>query len=382
MTESLHVTPAPDSVAQVMANATALLPELRRQSQQIELARTLPRELFDALRRAGCFRMASPVEHGGLGCTQKELFRMIELLATADASVAWIVMIFSSAPAFLSRFPETARGEAYAAGPDIAMAALLSPSGVATVVPGGYRVSGRWRWASGSDHADGFICTCRVQPQGWRLVWLKPDQVQRVDTWHVSGLRGTGSGDIVVDDMFVPDERSAEPYAPVSSARPFAAANAIASYFTALALGIAQGALQDAVDLARADKRRLAAPRRMADDTLTQQKLGEASTLLRAARGAFYADVDAWQDFVRNLPLDLAVASQPELQLHNTIAVWALQSATSVVDVAYCAGGGSSVWQDASLQRRFRDVHVATQHIAVADSVFSRHGAALMGGTV
>ena len=370
-----------DTVAQVMSNVSALLPEIHQVAGQIESARTLLPSVVAALRRAGCLRMVTPVEFGGLGCTQHELFNLIELLASADASVAWTVMIFSSGPPFLSRFPEATFRSVYAAGPDIAMAALLSPSGVATVVPGGYRVSGRWRWASGSEYADGLVCTCRVLPQGMRLVLLAPSEIERLDTWHVSGLKGTGSGDIVVDDVFVPEARTAEPYAPLPSARRFAVAAAIAPYFTSVALGIAQGALQDAIDLARADKRRLAASRRMADDPLVQHRLGEADALLRAARTAFYGEVDGWEAFVRALPLEVPVTSRPELQSLNATAVWAMQSATSVVNTAYHCCGGSSVWEDAALQRRFRDIHVATQHIAVTDAVFARQGAALMGGT-
>ena len=375
------MTHPPTSVDQVMTNARALLPEIRRLAPQVEAARTLPASLIEALRHAGCLRLATPVEFGGLGGTQRALFELIELLATADASVAWTTMIFSSGPPFLSRFPEATAREVYAPGPDIAMAALLSPSGVATPAPGGFRVSGRWRWASGSEHAAWFVCTCRVPPQAHRLVLLSPAQVERVDTWQVSGLKGTGSGDVVVDDVFVPEARSAEPYAPVPGARRFAAAAAIAPYFTALALGVAQGALQDAIDLARADKRRLAAPRRMADDTLTQHRIGEADARLRAARHAFYAEVDAWEALVRTLPPEVPVGSRPELQALNATAVWALQSAAAVVDTAYHAGGGSSVWSDAPLQRRFRDMHVATQHIAVSDAAFARQGAALMGGS-
>lgn len=375
------MTHPPHSVDQVMANARALLPEINRLAPQIEKARTLPVSLIDALRRAGCLRMATPVEFEGLGCTQRELFQLIELLATADASVAWTTMIFSSGPAFLSRFPEATFREAYAHGPDVALAALLTPSGTATAVPGGYRVSGRWRWASGSEHADALVCTCALAPQAMRLVLLAPDDVQRLDTWHTSGLKGTGSGDIVVNDVFVPEARSAEPYAPVPSARRFAAAAAIAPYFAALALGIAQGALHDAITLARHDERRLAAPRRMADDPLAQHRLGKAHALLRAARSALYAEVESWDSFVHHLPLDTPVLRQPELQAINATAVWATQSAATVVDTAYHAAGGSSVWDDSPLQRRFRDLHVATQHIAVSDAVFARHGAALVGGT-
>jgi alkylation response protein AidB-like acyl-CoA dehydrogenase len=371
----------PTSVDQVLANARALLPEIRHLAPQVEATRTLPASLVEALRHAGCLRMATPVEYGGLGCTQREVFQLIELLATADASVAWTTMVFGSGPAFLSRFPATTVREVYAAGPDIAMAALLSPSGVATPVPGGYRVSGRWRWASGSAHAVWFVCTCRVPPQAHRLVLLSPAQVERVDTWQVSGLRGTGSGDVIADAVFVPDARSAEPYAPVPGARRFAAAAAIAPYFTALALGVAQGALHDTLALARADKRRLASPRRMADDPLVQHRLGEADALLRAARHAFYGEVDAWEKLVRTLPPEVPVGSRPELAALNATAVWALQSAAAVVDTAYHAGGGSSVWSDAPLQQRFRDMHVATQHIAVSDAAFARHGAALMGGS-
>lgn len=370
------------SPERITERAAELLPEIRDRVQEIESGRCVPRDLVEKLRTAGCFRMTVPTALGGTGCSQLELFELHELLAEADASVAWIVMIGGAAPNYLAAFPESTIRNVYRDGPDVIMAAALAPSGTATPVPGGYRVKGRWSWASGSAHADWVMCNCFVQggsaPQ-YRSVLLDPGEVTLIDTWHTSGLKGTGSGDVVVDDVFVAEAMTGALFNPPASIlrRSFAAGAPSGAYVASVALGIAEGALQDLVSLAAGDKRRLGAAKRMADDEVFQNRLGEADATLRAARAALHAQMRTWEVQAACTAADpAALLANPLLAATNATSTWVTRMAASVVDVAYMSAAGSAVWEHANLQRRFRDVHAATQHIAVAESKYTQWGAA------
>jgi alkylation response protein AidB-like acyl-CoA dehydrogenase len=376
------------TVDDVMTAVDGLLPEIANRAQEIEAARRVPADLVQKLKTAGCFRMAVPRSLGGIGCFREDLFVLYETLAAADASAAWIVMIGGPTPNYLAFFPETTFSEVFAEGPDVVMAAALAPTGRADVVDGGYRAQGRWQWCSGSAHADWVLCNCVIYRDGepiagptpaypaMRSLLLPAAEVELVDTWLVSGLRGTGSGDIALRNVFVADGRSAELFGQANALARQAPAvgGAIGPYVAAVALGIARGALDDIVALAAADKRRLGAASPLADDALFQHRLGEADAQLRAARQAFYAQLQAWEQ----LPEAERSPLHPVVTETNATALWVTRTAASVVDTAYHAAGGSAVWESAALQRRFRDIHTATQHISVSEAIYGRAGAGLL----
>lgn len=375
------------SVHDIRANVAKLLPEIAARAAESEAARRVPSDLVEKLRAAGCFRIGVPEAFGGAGGTLTEMLELYEDLATADGATSWIVMIGSPTASYLSRFSEETIRAVYAKGPDVILGVALAPTGRVTRVDGGWRVSGRWQWSSGSPHADLFMLNCMVEgaeplPGGWpdmRFVLLPPSNVERIDNWRVSGLRGTGSGDVAVADAFVSDECTASMFAPQSESlrRSGMAGAAAAPYVAAVALGIAYGAMNDLLALVKANKRRLGSQTRLADDGLFQHRLGEAETALRATRAAFYAQVRMWEDFAANAPVDPVLHTHPLLSATNANSVWVMKQTAAIVDMAYAAGGGSSVWETCPLQRRFRDIHTATQHISVQDAVLTRHGAAL-----
>ena len=381
------------SSAAVMAAVEDLIPEIQGRTAEIEAERGVPRDLVEKLRAAGCFRMAVPELFSGIGCDQSELFELYETLAVTDASVAWIVMIGSPTPSYLAPFSRATFRSVYASGPDVILAAALAPTGTATPVDGGYTVSGRWKWASGGAHADWILCNCVLMEDGaprpgavpgvpaLRSVLLTPAEVERIDTWRVSGLRGSGSGDIAVRDLFVPEARAADMFGPPNddARQAWAAGTAVGPFVAAVALGIARGALDDVIALAAGEKRRLGAARRMADEGVFQNRLGEADAQLRAARAAFYAQTRVWEDRARALPAGASPMDDPLHLATNATSLWVTRTCAAVVDTAYHAAGGSAVWDSANLQRRFRDIHTATQHISVSDGLFTRRGAALVG---
>jgi alkylation response protein AidB-like acyl-CoA dehydrogenase len=269
----------------------------------------------------------------------------------------------------------------YADGPDVIMAGASKPTGVATPVEGGYRVSGQWAFASGCQHAHWFIGHCVVddgrQPPG-RMMVLPQSDLEIKDTWSVSGLCGTGSHDVVANGAFVPDELSfvmfgSEPAVDVPSLR-IPEVTRAAIQIASVTIGVARGALDEIVALAR-DKTPTFAEGPLASNPLFQNQLGEADTQLRAARTALYAEADmVWAKAQASAPFT------PEDRAHvRGTTTWVARTAAAVVTTAYQAGGSSSIYTSNPLQRRLRDAHTLTQHFVMKADTFTKVGAVLAG---
>ena len=166
-----------------------LAPTIEARSEEIERNRRLPLDLVDELTAAGCFRSLVPASHGGTGLDLPTDLRMVEELARADGSVGWTVMIGHMAPVILGKLSQQTFDAVYADGPDLVLAGTFNPTGMATPVDGGFRVTGQWSFASGCQHANWVIAHCVVddgrQPP-IRMMLLPPDEVEIKDTWSVS----------------------------------------------------------------------------------------------------------------------------------------------------------------------------------------------------
>ena len=355
-----------------------LAPGIVARSAEIERGRRVPPDLVEELTAAGCFRMLVPRSHSGGELDPPADLRVIEELARADGSVGWTVMIGSLAPVLLGKLPRESFDALYAAGPDVILAGTFNPTGVATPVDGGFAVTGQWSFASGCQHCHWFVAHCIVddgrQPP-IRMMVLPPTDVEIEDTWSVSGLCGTGSHDFVVGDVFVPAERSFviwdEPCLDIPLLRiPELSLSSLR--LGAVAVGIAQGALEEVTDLATG-KVPLFSDGTLASNPLFQNQLGDADARLRAARTLLYADAATlW---------DTALAGTPFSPDHRAriraTATWVTGTAASVVDTAYTAGGGTSIYSSSPLQRRLRDIHALTQHFGVKLDTFTKAGAVL-----
>lgn len=375
-----------NDTASIRAALAALGPEIAARAEETEAARNVPADLVAKLKAAGAFRMAAPKSVGGAELAFPDMLGALEGLAQADASAAWVVLIANEGPGVLASFPESAMREVYEAGPDAIVVGSNAPVGKAARVEGGYRISGRWPWGSGAAHADWLFCNCLVPqeegPPKQRIMLAPRAAAQLEDNWRVSGLNGTGSNDYTIDDLFVPEAHSCggmlvPPRSLFPHALPIFATASMR--FAAVALGIARGALDDVIALARANKRRAIAAQRTAEQPVFQNTLGEAETRWRAARAALMAEAQALQDGAAALPRGGALAAHPQIAAGNAMGVYIVRAATAITDACYTASGGSAVWAQAPIQRRFRDIHVLTQHIAVADSLLTHHGALLAG---
>ena len=357
----------------------ALVPGIAARVDEIEDGRRVPPDLVEALTTAGCFRSLVPHSHGGAALSLPDHMRVLGELAGGDGSVGWTTMIGSAAPAILGMLPRPTFDAIYSAGPDVILAGAFNPGGSATAVDGGFRVAGRWTFASGCQHADWFIAHCFVddgrQPPLLMTV-LPAADVEIKDTWWVSGLRGTGSHDFVVDDMFVPEERTFS----VVEGRPnidgplwrIPELSASTFMFGAVALGIAKGAMDELVALATG-KVPAFSQAALAANPLFQNQFGEAEAGLRAARAALYTEaVGAWAKASEGSPF----TPEDRARIRAT-TTWVARTAASIVDTAYNAGGGTSLQASCPLQRRHRDIHALTQHFALKPDTYTLAGAVL-----
>lgn len=379
--------------AQGVLDATReLASTIAGRAAEIESARRVPRGLLDELIGAGCFRMLMPSSHGGLGADLPSVMRVIESLARADASVGWTVMIGGGSWVDLTGLPR-ATFDALFAAPDVIVAGAINPSGSIAAVPSGYRVTGRWSFASGCEHADWLYGNCiehsiegstAGEVDGaprMRIAVFAPREVSIEDTWTVSGLCGTGSHHFRVADVVVPAERTLNPLADdacidepiVRIPVPALLSLQIAS----VAIGAAHGALDDILAIA-AQKVPLFAGAPLAANPLFQVELATADTELRAARALLYeAAESAWATAADGASFSL----QQRARL-RAAAVWVTARAAAVVEAAYRAGGGSSIYADCPLQRRLRDVNAVTQHFLVKRDTLTTAGAILAGQDV
>jgi indole-3-acetate monooxygenase len=381
MTTDIAVRPTePDTILEAVR---ALAPSIAARGDEIERGRRPPPDLVADLRDAGCFRMFAPQRVGGAGATFADHIRMVRELARADGSVGWTVMIGSAAPVILGMLPRQTFDEIYASSPDVVLAGAFNPTGVATPVDGGYRVSGRWAFASGCQHADWFIGHCMVDDGRMppvRMMVLPAADAGVLDTWTVSGLCGTGSHDFTVDDVFVPEARTFSLFAHGGVDGPLGRIPELtlsSLEIANVAVGIAEGALAEVTTLATA-KVPMLSDSILAANPLFRHQLGCADAHLRAAAAALDSEVDnAWT----------TAAAEDEFNPDRrarmrATATWVTNAAADVVDTAYRAGGGSALYATSPLQRRLRDAHAITQHFAVKPDTFTLAGAVLAGQDV
>lgn len=361
----------------------ALAPAIAARSDEIERARRLPLDLVDDLTAAGCFRALVPRSHGGDETPWPDALAVVEELARADGSVGWTTMIGAAAPVLLGGLPATSFDAVYAGGPDVIVAGTFNPTGRATPVDGGYRISGRWSFASGCQHAHRFLAHCIVEDGRMpplRMMVLPAADVRIIDTWSTMGMCGTGSHDFTVDDGFVADEWSYSIFEPheldfTLTRMPELCLSTMG--FAAVAVGIAGGALAEIIDLA-AGKVAMFADNVLAANPLFRNQLGEVDASLRAARALLYRDAaEAWAMAVEGAPFDDSVRARI-----RSSTTWIAATAARVVDVAYRAGGGTALYNTSPLQRRLRDIHTLIQHFGVKLDTYTLAGAVIAGQEV
>lgn len=375
-------------VANLIQAARELAPQIRESSVEIEQSRRLPVSLVEAVAHAGLFRAWIPRALGGEEADPMTLVRVVEEVSRADGAAGWCVAIGGTCGAFGGHLPSDSAYEIYGSDPYVRTAGSFRPDGSAVIAVGGYRVTGRWPLASGCQHSPWIVGGCRildgVEPRCgadgapiMRLLFFPAAECEILDTWHSIGLRGTGSHDFTVTDVFVPAARSLSFREPPVEAGPLYAIPTIALFATVLAavpLGIARHAIDILLELAGA---KIATRSRQAlrEDVTMQASLGQAEALLRSGRAFLYEALgEAWQVVCTGQTLSLAQRAM--LWLASTHAATAAKQAAELI---FSAGGSASPYTSGGLERCVRDIHAACQHITLAPANYQMAGQALLG---
>lgn len=354
----------------------AVLDELAGRLPELDASRDVPEGIGLALAEAGIIRLHAARSLGGLDATLAEAMELLEDIARVDASVAWRSLVACEAAPALARLPVGTLDALYCAGPDFVSGTMFAPKGTAVEVEGGYRVSGRWPNATGCDRCVWLSGVCMVidadggirrTPEGLpelRAMVFPAANAHRADTWHTFGLHAAGGHDVVVDDVYVPAERSFDPFGapPASShASSFSLLCMFSLHAGAVALGVADGALADLDEGVRS-----APPAKAAASTL------------RAARTMLF-------DLAHGL--DQRAVDGEQIDLHDRVsarstASWAVSAAGSIVSTAYELGADLSPGHRADLARRFRDIHALSQMVSLIQDHLSPGSAVLVGAAL
>ncbi|MEZ4409922.1 MAG: acyl-CoA dehydrogenase family protein [Polyangiales bacterium] len=365
----------------ILAACGEVAATLGARSAEIERARRLPDDVVRDLARAGAFRMLVPRAVGGAEVRPTTLVEVIERVARADGAAGWSVMVGATSGLMAAFIDEGAAREVYA-DPECVACGVFAPMGEAAPVEGGHVVTGRWPFASGSPWARWRMGGAVVRVEGGapevRHFLFEASQTEVVDTWDVSGLRGTASHDVVAREAFVPASRSAS----LLTARPrhdgalyaFPFFGLLALGVSAVALGVARASL-DAFRALAVEKKPGGGKRSLAERELVQVDVARAEAATRAARALVMESI---ADAEREARSTGAVRTETRALL-RLAATHATESSARAVDAVYTAAGGSAIYAASPLQRHFRDVHVATQHAMVNASTLALAGRVLLG---
>ncbi|HYB41603.1 MAG TPA: acyl-CoA dehydrogenase family protein [Candidatus Methylomirabilis sp.] len=353
--------------------ARALAPRIRARAAEIEAARQLPADLVAEMASPGLFRVAVPEAEGGLGADIMTALRVIEEVARADGSTGWCLAMAVNTYRQSAQFTPDVRRQLFFSDPVGVSAGSANPRGRAVAVPGGYRVTGHWFFASGCMHASSLHGACKVfdgdaprlRPNGdqeIRIAYFYPKSVARIlDTWDVSGMRGTGSHDIEVSDLFVPEERTfsaldrrARVTGPINRIHGFDLAGC---GFACVGLGVARAAIDALVELA-ATKVPRSSSDLLRDKTMAQARVGEAEAVLRSGRSFLFEVVEEMWETVLAARL-VTERQRSDLRLAMTHAA---QSAARATHLVCETAGTTSIFSSSPLERYARDAEVVTRH--------------------
>lgn len=383
---SLESGEAP-TLAEVQSRVDDLLPFFREMGPTNEEARTLAPEVFAKIKELRLHKMLLPRDLGGLGASIIEDMEIVEKLSWADASTGWVVFAAgvstSTAAGFLN--DEAAR-EIFRPGELALIAGAGAPTGVATVVDGGYRLTGKWGYGSGLLHAEWAHCGAFVHENGqlrvdengapeYLVLHVPAHEVSFEGNWDVLGLRATGSVDFSVKDAFVPHGYVYSPSNPVAYCRPEVFGSGMVPLVmlghSAWAAGVARRMLDELTEYVRSKGMRAGS---LAASDSFSERYAEAEARVLSARALLYK---TWEDIERKQaslePLTTRDITMIRLALNNVT-----YAAVEVGEFAYRIAGGEPLRQG-TMQRIYRDIHSGSQHITSAASVMQACGRELAG---
>ena len=370
--------------------ARALAPIIRGGAEEADRERRLPTRVARAMAEAGLYRMSVAREYGGLEADPVTTIKVIEAISEADGAAGWNLMIGTETSGISSGgvIPEVGQ-EVWGADPAAIMSGALNALGRAAEVEGGWRVNGQWPFASGCHNATWFWGGCQVVEGGdvrrnadgtpFMLQVLVPaSDFTILDTWQVAGLRGSGSHDIAVTDVFVPIRRTtAVHYEGLRAQSPlfrYPLISRLCYNKVGVATGIARAAIDAFVELAGA-KVPYTARELLRERAHAQLTVAEAEALLGSGRAFIFETVGEMWEEVRNgrRPPDALRVRQ------RLAASYCVDCAVRAVELVHKSAGSTANFTSSPIERLVRDVHVVQAHVTVAPTIFETVGRAMLG---
>jgi alkylation response protein AidB-like acyl-CoA dehydrogenase len=356
---------------------------IREECEVVDRTRAIPATVIDALRDARVFHLLAPRAVGGAEADPLTFLRVVEEVSYADGSAGWCTMIGGCYAIFAGMLPAEGAREIFGEPATISAGNFRPDKGVAEVIDGGYRVSGRWELASGSSHARWYIAGAMLVQDGapvthpdgrpaMRECFFPASEARVIDTWESTGLRGTASHDYEVREIFVPEHRTLwfqEPpceHGPLYRMPPVAM---FATFIAAAQLGIARHAIDAFVELATT-KIPTMSQVVLADRVTAQASLGRAMALVSSARGCL-------ENALQNLWYQVQAGHAPTLGDRGGLwlaAAHAGHTAHAAIDMLYTAAGATAVYATSPLDRCLRDARTALQHVCTQDVHFELAG--------
>ena len=369
---------------EILANARALVPEIQQRAGEMAQLRRIPADLVHKLKSAGVFRIMFAQSWGGPEMSLPQQVELIETLAYADPSVAWAVKIGSDSGYFCAFLEAQAARELYPSI-DYVTAGQAPPNGRAVRVRGGYRVSGRWGFASGCTHANVMLAGCLLletdtaSPGGMTYILAPATSFELEDTWHSNGLAGSGSHHYKTRDLFVPENHAFTLDGPAKIAGPLYADAGSATVFIPMA-GTPLGLMRRAIDvtLGLAAEKVISLP---PPPTLMRHlprvkfALARAQMLYGAARAAVYESVNRyWTELLREGHGSLRARRDMGLA-----RIHAHRTAREVAQLLFDTVGAPAVYESLPLGSLLRDAIVINEHLGFNDGVIERLGGMMLG---
>ena len=380
-----------DDADSIVAEARSLAPLIAESGGAMNAERRLPARLVDALRTLGAFRMAVPRVYGGLELDPITQVRVVEELSRMDGSVGWCAMI-STAGSFGSAFLASGVAERLCGNKNFSLAGQVVPNGRADLVEGGYRVSGKYRFGSGCQHASVMVGGCIVFEAGKprliaggrpeaRVMLFPPSSCRVLDTWNTTGLAGTGSHDFVVENVFVPFEESwsflERPHCTTPLYR-FAPLFLVSH--AGVPLGLARAAIDAVIELAQSkplipDPHKVVGSRMLREDSRAHEAVAIAEGSMAAARGFAYSLLEEiWSALNRGEKL-----SSRQRALYRIMLVQVHRVAKEVIASMYDLAATSAIYRSSPIDRIMRDILTACQHGIVHPKMYRPAGRMILG---
>lgn len=357
-----------------------MLEAVRVHGPEFDDAQEVSADVIALMREAGIYRALVAKRFGGDEVSPAGFIRMIERIAQVNGSAAWVAS-FGHTAAYVTALPLETLAEIYANGPDVNICGALFPPHGAAAVSGGFRVSGRWKFGSGTPAAD--LVGVGIKAEGLdhgglpRMAILPRGKVSIVRNWDVIGLRGTGSHDVVVDNVVVPKEWTFIRGGPSSLDAPlyrYPVMSLAAQVLAVVGLGVARAALDRITEMANGRGSITGAPV-LADRAYVQNDIAQAEAALRSARAFFY---EVTEDAFAILQAgdDLPIEKVNLLRLASTHAAAA---GVDVAQTAFRLSGTTAIYKDHPIARSLNDALVVAQHAFLSAGTWQSAGRILLG---